>query len=200
MDVVIHFCAPSDAGIVANAAVDGAAGADFDIIFDDDAAAAFHLSIPDVPILFGVVIESIGSDDGAGLDDDVVADDAVIEDGDIGMDDAVVADDYMMADEDIGVAVSILSNAGAIADHFYGRFEWAEVPDDCEIGFEGLIDDQQCFSFGKRIHGLIDDDVRSIRLNAFLVILGMINENQIAFFNFMDFVNPGGMAINITYE
>lgn len=110
---VADFGARADDRVVESAAFDAATGADFDIVFDDDAPDVRDFM---VGALVGGETESIFSDRGIGLDDDAVADPAVFIDGDIGVEDTMVADLGVGSDKDVGVEGAVASDADIFAE------------------------------------------------------------------------------------
>ncbi len=71
LDEIVDLGAASDARFFEAGAVDGRIGADFDIVFDDDDAELFEFLV----LAFGVcrIAKTAGADDGAWLEDDMVA-------------------------------------------------------------------------------------------------------------------------------
>ncbi len=94
--VVVELGAALDDGIRSNTTVDAAQGPDFHIIGDDDAAKRLKLFEAFVAAL---EIIAVGPNDATRMDDDIVANDAMVVDGHIGMDEAILPDDGMVADE-----------------------------------------------------------------------------------------------------
>src|SRR5688572_1548593 len=99
MNEVIHFCSLANNRIVTHTPVDCTVCANFNIAFYDHSSAAWHFFIPDLPVFFTVVIKCITSDYSSGLNDDIVANYAVIHDTYIRMNDAIRTDDHMMPDK-----------------------------------------------------------------------------------------------------
>ena len=113
VDEVVDFYAAGDAGFVEGSAVDGGVGADFDGVFDDEAALLGKLDVFAGGFVADIT-KSIRPEDGSGVDDDVVAEfDAGIEDG-AGMDAAIAADDDAATDDCSG------ADGRAFADFCFG--------------------------------------------------------------------------------
>src|SRR6185503_21010784 len=127
---VVDLGALADHGIADGAAVDRRAGADLDVVLNDDATDLRNLQVPlgahDVP-------EAILADVAAGMNDHAIADEAVRDDG-ARADRAVAADPHFGADHGIGADESAAANLGARADHRTGL--------DGDVGLEarGLVD------------------------------------------------------------
>src|SRR5215207_2761124 len=130
MYLVVELCSFADNRIVAHPPVDGACCAYFHVIFNDHASAAFHFPVPDLALFPGIVIKCIGADDSACLYDHVVANGAMIHDGNIRMNDTVTADGYMMTDKSIRINYRTCSYCGKVADRLYSRFKGTEMPHD----------------------------------------------------------------------
>ena len=107
LDQIVDFGALADEGLAETGAVDGGIGADFDVIADLDDADLVDFDVAPVHQLVAV---AIGTDDGAGLQNDPVAQHATFAHGDIGHDVAVPADDASVADD------AVRADFGAIAD------------------------------------------------------------------------------------
>ena len=102
---IIDLARFADHGVPDAAAVDRHAGADLDVVLDDDAAGLRNLLLRGI---FGVA-ETVLADAAAGMDDDAIADQrmrdraagadpAVAADRDVGTDDGVCGDDAARAD------------------------------------------------------------------------------------------------------
>ena len=94
--VVVEFGAALDDGVGGDATVDAAQGPDFHIVGDDDATKRLELLEAFVATL---EIIAVGTDDTARMDDDIVANHAMVVDGHVGMDEAVLPDDGVVPDE-----------------------------------------------------------------------------------------------------
>src|SRR5438105_3217708 len=66
---VVDLGAVADGGRLKSAAVDAGASTDFDVGANDDIAELRHL---DVPALLEAIAESVGANDGVGVNDDVI--------------------------------------------------------------------------------------------------------------------------------
>src|SRR5581483_9266723 len=95
---VVDLCSLPDNGVADRAAVDGGAGADFDIVLDNHPSDLRHLDMDRTP---HDVAESVLADAAAGVNDDAVADERVL-DGCPGADRAVAPDPHAWADDGIG--------------------------------------------------------------------------------------------------
>jgi len=199
MDHIIHFRPLADDSVMADPPVDGATRPDLHIVADHYATAAFHLSVPNGAVFFGIIVEIIRTDDRSGLDDHIVADDAVIQNGDIRVNNAIAADAGVMPDKDVWIAISAASNGGRIADHFGCRFERTEMTNELQICFKRLVDHEQSLSW-RHFYYLIDNDEGGGAPDTGIVIFGMIDEYEIAFLDFMDLINAGGLAIFIAHQ
>src|SRR5438874_9335129 len=145
MDHVVHLGASTNDGIVAHAPVNGTPCPDLYFIFNDHASTTLHFFIPDIAVLFRVVIKCIRADHGPGLYDHTIADDAMIQDADIRMNQAICTNGHMMTDERAGKYKRSLSNGCAIADQFNSRFKRPEMTDNFLIGFKSIDHYQQRF-------------------------------------------------------
>ena len=87
--VVVEFGAAFDDGVGGDTAVDATQGADLHIVGDDDTAEGFKFLKAFVTALEVVAIRS---DDAARVDNDVIANHAVVVDGHVGMDEAIFPD------------------------------------------------------------------------------------------------------------
>lgn len=94
--------------------VDRRAGADLDIVADDDIADVLDL-LPCAVRERGVA-ETVGADDGVGVDDHIVADDHSRIDDDPRIDDAMRAYHGVVADIDILVDLRVVPHLGVMPD------------------------------------------------------------------------------------
>ena len=194
MDHIVHFCALANDRIMADPPVDGATSPDLHIVADNHTTAAFHLSVPYRAIFFGIIVKSIRTDDRSCLDDHIVADDAVIQNGDIGVNNAIDADTGVMPDKDIWIEIGSAPDGGRIADHFGRRLERAEMPNELKVGFKRLVDDQQGLAW-RHFYDFVDNDEGGGAPDTGIVIFGMIDEYEIPMFYFMDLVDAGSLAV-----
>ena len=86
---VVDFRACADARRLKGAAVDGGAGADFDVVAELDRAELRHLH---VPALLRAVAEPVRPQDRVGMNDNAVAEHGTVVEYDIGVEDHVVAE------------------------------------------------------------------------------------------------------------
>ena len=111
---VVDFHAVADDCGLHLGLVDRRAGADLDIVADDDIADVLDL-LPCAVRKRGVA-ETVGADDGVGMDDHVVTDDHSRIDDDSRVDDAVRADHGVVADIDILVDLGVVPHLGMVSD------------------------------------------------------------------------------------
>ena len=90
LDEVINFGAAANSSGFEPCAVDRRIGAYFDIIFNDDDAKLFEFSMSSFCV--GRESETARADDGAGLQNDAIADAAFFADSHMGMEMALAAD------------------------------------------------------------------------------------------------------------
>ena len=91
VDEVVDLYATGDAGFVEGSAIDGGVGADFHVVFDDEAALLRELRVLAAQSVADIA-EAVGAEDCSGVDDDAVAEfDSGIDD-DAWIDAAVVSD------------------------------------------------------------------------------------------------------------
>src|ERR1700722_10622959 len=126
LDEVVDFGAGVDAGFADRGAVDAGVSLDLHIVFDDCGTGLEDL----VPGAVGLAseAEAVSSDDGSVLQDDVVAQAAVLADDGVGMGEEVVSglgmrvednvgqDDGVVADRDVIANYGVGPNVGVIAD------------------------------------------------------------------------------------
>ena len=97
--LVVDLGPGADARGLEGAAVDGGAGADFNVVADLDVIQLRHL---DVTAILLTEAKAIGAEDGPGMDDDTVAQHAaVVEDG-VGIQGDVIAEPAVAADDGAG--------------------------------------------------------------------------------------------------
>ncbi len=115
LNKVVNFAAFSDDGASKSCSVDGAVGSNIDVISDDDDTDLINRVVV-AYLLVEEEAKAICSDDGAGLDDYVLADDAALADGDALVELAVLANDAVTSDNAACTNVTAISNLGACLD------------------------------------------------------------------------------------
>jgi len=128
---VAHFCTVTDDGIAESAAVDGTVGADFDIVFDENAA---NLGDFVMNAAVGGIAETILADYGAGMDNDAIANSATVVNCYVRINYAISTDFGGRADGAVGI------DAGIIADLSLGRDNDKIVDIDIFPDLSGRID------------------------------------------------------------
>ena len=182
--MVVELGAALNDGVGGNAPVDTAQGANLHIVSDDHTAKGLKLLETFVAAL---EIVAIRPDDAARMDDDIVANHAVVVDGHIGMDEAVLSDDGMMADERARHDERALPYLGRVADGLRLRLEGTEMPHDTQEGIEWVIMKQQGFAFGAN-HLFINKYHCRSRVERLGIVFRMVDEGDIACLHLMDFV------------
>lgn len=153
LDEVIDFRSFTDDGSPEAGAVDGGVCADFNIVFNDDDSALGDFGVFALDFF---ETKSVTSDDGAGVEDDAVADFATVKDRGAGVEVAVCADvgmvtevalgfeDGVCADSDVGLDDAEGADTGGGRDFCggvdgsggmdsglaFGRF-WGELLSNC---------------------------------------------------------------------
>ena len=193
---VVDFRSFLDPGFAEAGAVDAGIRADFNIVVDLHDSVLGNL---DETAEGWCVTEAVGADDGTRMDDDAVAEDAAVHDGDIGVDDAVFADfgvvtdicaaaddrvvaDFSMSlDNGVGADIDVFSEFGGrvdvcagadarfVADRF-GRVLAAEPRE----RFVGRFAEDERTVFGRfKFHAVFDeDDSRFSFIELFAVLDG----------------------------
>ncbi len=168
LDEIVDLGPGVDAGFADAGAVDAGVGLDFDVVFEDGGAGLLDLVPASAGLdacLFGEA-EAVGSDDGSVLEDDVVAEAAVLADdgvgvgeevvagADVGIEDdvgqkgGVVADDDVLADDDVGADVGVRpdlcggSDGGGAVDAGSVGGRLVEELDGAGEGEVGILDAQ----------------------------------------------------------
>src|ERR1700761_6151487 len=106
MDEIVQFTTCADDGVMTDAPVDRTIGPYFHIISDHHPAATLHFPVPYVPVFFAIIIKCIGANNSSRLDDDVIANDAMVKDRHIRMDHTIFPNGCVVADKYIGVDIS----------------------------------------------------------------------------------------------
>ena len=134
LDLIVDFGALADHGIAQAAAVDGGAGADLDIVLDQDPAGLRHLDMA----LGAEEDEAVAvlADAAAGMDQDVVADQGELDRG-------AGADIAVAADLDVGADHRARADHGAGADLDPGADHGERIDDDAVFELGGRIDDRR---------------------------------------------------------
>ena len=113
---VVDLRAAADAGFVERAAVDGRVSADFDVVFDHQAAdlrglfVASGLGIADVA-------EALTAEDGSSLHDDAVAESCARVDGDVRVEAAMASDYNVVADHRTGADGRFIADLDVFAEN-----------------------------------------------------------------------------------
>src|SRR5688572_32353082 len=121
MNEVVHFSSGPDHGIMADAPVDRTVGPYLDPVLNDHPAATGHLFIMDIPVCFFIIIKGIAAYYRACLYGHMIADDSMIQYGNMGMKYAILPDPYMIAYINIRQYDGSFAHLGRITDHFHGR-------------------------------------------------------------------------------
>ena len=96
MHQIVGLNSPSDEGFAEGGPVNGVVGTDFNIIIDlDDAGVGDFM----IALAIGGIPKAISADHRAGMNDDSVADDAMLQDRDIGANGDITADNHMVAND-----------------------------------------------------------------------------------------------------
>ena len=199
MDHIIHFGSRADDRIMADTTVDRASGANLNMVANDHAPATGHFFIPYIAVLFGIIVECIAADNGAGLDDHMIANDHMVHDRHIRIDHAVLSDLHMIADEHGRIDIRSFADRCAVAYGFTGPGERAEVFGDLAIRIKRFVNDQQGFAF-RESGFLVDDDITRRAVDTLVVVLGMINKYQVARFHFVNLINAGCLCVRVSQE
>src|SRR5277367_5623265 len=112
MDQVVELATRTNDRVMGHPPVDRATCPDLDKVPDYYPAAAFHLPVPDLPVLFPVVIKGVRPYNGTRLNDHLIADDAMVQDGDVGIDDTTFPNGHLMPDKRIGIDKGVFSDDG----------------------------------------------------------------------------------------
>ena len=118
LDEVVDLGAGVDAGFADGGAVDAGVGLDFDVVFEDDRAGLEDL-VPGAVGLAGEA-EAVGADDGAVLQDDVVAEVAVLADDGVGVGEEVIAGAGVGVEDDVGEDGGVVADGDVVADDGVG--------------------------------------------------------------------------------
>ena len=131
-DVIVDFGAFADNRRVVSAAVDRRAGADFDVILDDDVS---KLRRQDVNAGRRIVPETVRSDDAVGVKEAVFADYAVFVNDDVREKFGIFADFNARLQDDAGVNRRVVADFNVVADNGAGT--------DCDVfaDFSGRSDE-----------------------------------------------------------
>jgi hypothetical protein len=114
LDEVVYLCAGPDSGLADGGAVDAGIGLDFNRVLKDGRAGLEDL----VPASVGLLCEAeaVGADDGSVLEDDVVAELAVLANDRVGMREEVVAGADVRIDDDVGEDDGVVPEGDVVAD------------------------------------------------------------------------------------
>lgn len=114
LNQVVYFCAAIDAGCADAGAIDAGVGLDFDVVADDDRLRLRNF-VPAPGFVFGEA-KSVGSNDHAVLQKDVVAKFAALTDYGMSMGEKVVTDLYIAVDDDMSEEHCVFTNLNILAD------------------------------------------------------------------------------------
>lgn len=135
---VIDFCTVADAGFADSGAIDTSVSLNFHVIFENGRAGLRDF-VPGAVLAFGEA-EAVGSDDGAVLENDAIANAAEFADDAVGMCEEVVADlraaidgngtvengvfadDHVFIDETVGTNVSVRADFCGGGDNGSGMY------------------------------------------------------------------------------
>ncbi len=98
LDEVVDFGAAGYPGRFESGSVEGSIGADFDVVFEDHIAKLLELSM--LTFFVGGVAKATGANDGTWLEDDAIAEGAILADNGVGVEEAIFA--YLDTDADVG--------------------------------------------------------------------------------------------------
>ena len=112
---VVQLGAVANNGIASSATVDGAARADLNIILNNYPASSVHSLVVVVVAITGLEKERIATNNGIGVDDNIVANGAMIADGYVRTNKAVFANSGVVAHYYPGLQMRTLTNSSARA-------------------------------------------------------------------------------------
>ena len=182
--VVVQLGAALDDGVGGDAAVDAAQGTDLHVVGDDHTAERLELLEAFVTAL---EIIAVRPDDAARVDDDVVANHAVVVDSHIGMDEAVLPDDGVMSDKATRHNERALPYLGRFADGLRLWLEGTKMPHDTQKSVKRVVMEQQGLAF-RADHFLINKDHRCGRVERLGVVFRVVDEGDVARLHLVDFV------------
>ena len=113
LNQVVQFRAFTDVGASHRGAVNTGVGTDFHVVFYRYNTYLRHLVIS---VGIGREAESVSSDDAARVDDDVIADVAVVINAHVRVYDAVVANNRLVEYRGVGIDLRVVANLHIIAD------------------------------------------------------------------------------------
>src|SRR5205085_5816936 len=113
VDEVAELGARADDGGAEGGALDGAVGADLDVVFEHDVAGLRDFV---VDAAAGGIAEAVNPDRRAGVDGDAVAQDAAVINDRVGVKDAIAPDFNLRADERAGINDRSLADGGGGID------------------------------------------------------------------------------------
>ena len=189
--VVVEFGATLDDGVGGDTAVDATQGTDLHIVGDDHTAKRLELLEAFVAAL---EIIAVSPDDAARMNDDIVANHAVVVDGHIGMDEAVLPDDGMVSDKSPRHNLRPLAYRRTVADGLRLRLEGAEMPHDTQEGIKRVVMEQQCLALGTD-HLLINKHHRCGGVEGLGVVFRVVDEGDVACFHLVDFVQASDRKV-----
>ena len=113
LDEVVDFCSFADDGLSEARTINGGVGADLHVVADFDDADLVDFDVAAVGELVAV---TIGTDDGSGVNDHIVTEDAAFGDSYVGADLAVLADLCMFVNDGVGADFRSLSDGCSVHD------------------------------------------------------------------------------------
>ena len=182
--VVVEFGAALYDGVGRDAPVNAAQGTNLHVVGNDHAAKRLELLEAFVAAL---EIIAVGADDAARMNDDIVANHAVIVNRDVGMDKAVLANDGMMPDKRTRHNKRPLAYRRTVANRLGLRFERTEMPHQAHECIKRVGMKEQRFPFGT-FHLFINKDHRCCRVEGLGVVFRMVDKGDVARLHLVDFV------------
>ena len=182
--VVVQFGAALDDGVGGDAAVDAAQGTNLHVVGDDHPTKRLKFL---ETLIAALEIVAVSPDDAARVDDDIVANHAVVIDGYIGMDETILPDDSMVSDKRPWHDERALPYLSRVADGLRLWLKGAKMPHDTDEGIEWVVMEQQGLTFGA-FHLLVDKHHRGGRVERLGVVFRVVDEGDVARFHLVDFV------------
>src|SRR5215831_8540755 len=135
---IVELRAALDAGLAGGSAIDGGVGADFHVVFDDDAADLRYFQ--PAPVLVFGESEPIRSDDCVVMDDDTLADGRVCANRHAGMNLGVIVNGHAFIDRHVRVDAHAIAYRDVRANHRTCADEAALAGLCRQIDYRGRID------------------------------------------------------------
>ncbi len=118
LNEVVHLGSGLDAGFANRRTVDAGIGLDFYVVFKDGGTGLLNL-VPRTLRLLGEA-ETIGSNDGSILQDDMIAELTVLTDDGVGVNEEIVSGVYMGVKNDVWEENGIVAEDDMVADNYIG--------------------------------------------------------------------------------